>query len=300
MAAEYETRERLLDIESADGLVLPGAHIWPAAGGTGTCVVWFPGFGMSYDYPPTLEIGRRLAADGTAFVSAAVRGHHGAVTAWQRRGDRWGTKRVGSWYEVLDEAPRDVTGWLSAARRLGYRRVVLAGHSFGAVKALLYLAGGGTALDGLVLASPGLGITALEDHVIQLAHRMVERGEGERLLPEGSWPRGFGTRTVSAQTYASWARSVGRVYAPTAAWRTRVTAPVLAYYGDRGDVGGGPELDRLTAGMTNAAAVTRLILPGISHNYQQGAATVAAAVGSWLAHWSPTRPVPTSERKDAS
>lgn len=303
MQVECGVRERLLNVESADGLVLPGGHIWPVACTADTCVVWFPGFGMSYDYPPTLDIGRRLAASGgTAFISAVTRGYHGAVTAWQRRGGRWGTKRIGSWYEVIEECPLDITAWLSAARDLGYPRVVLAGHSFGAVKSLRYLADGGAELDGLVLASPSLGITTLQDRVVELATEMVRRGEGEQLLPEGSWPRGFGTRTVSAQTYASWSRSVDLIYGPAKAWRAGIVVPVLAYYGDDGDVGAAPELDRFTAGMDNAA-VTRLIMPGIAHNYQQGTATIAAAVGSWLAQWAPVRPGSinqvTSERKDA-
>jgi pimeloyl-ACP methyl ester carboxylesterase len=287
MSAEYATAERLLDVESADGLVLPGAHVRPAGVAAGTCVVWFPGFGMSYDYPPTLDIARRLATGGIAFVSAVVRGHHGAVTAWQRRGERWGTKRIGSWYEVIEESALDIAAWLGAARDLGYGRVVLAGHSFGAVKSLHCLATGGATPDGLVLASPSLGITTLRDDVVELATRMVERGDGELLLPDGSWPRGFGTRTVSAQTYASWSRSVDLVYGPGQAWRADVTMPVLAYYGDDGDVGGTSELDRLTADM---AAVTRRILPGVGHNYQRGTETIAAAIGTWLA---------TNEREDA-
>ena len=301
MRAECGVSEHLLHVESADGLILPGARIRPD-GAVDTCVVWFPGFGMSYDYSPTLDIGRQLAAGGTAFISGVTRGYHGAVTAWQRRGERWGTKRIGSWYEVMEECPLDIAAWLSAARGLGYHRVVLAGHSFGAVKSLRYLADGGAALDGLVLASPSLGITTLQEHVVELANQLVRRGEGEQLLPEGSWPRGFGTRTVSAQTYASWSRSVDLIYGPAAAWRAGVAVPVLAYYGTDGDVGGAPELDRFTAGMDNAA-VTRLIVPGIAHNYQQGTGSIATAVGSWLAQWASPRPGATtqvtSERKDA-
>jgi pimeloyl-ACP methyl ester carboxylesterase len=274
-------REFLVDVETADGLILPGARIVPAAADGESVVVWLHGFGSSYDYAPCLRVGRALADAGFAFLSVTARGHHGAVTAWQRREDRWGTKMVGSWYEVFEESAIDIAAWLGYARSLGYRRVILVGHSFGAVKVAYYLGGADASIDGLVLASPSLGIAELNPETVALAEAMTARGDGLLLLPENSWPNGFGTRTVSAQTFASWVDASSLVFDRPAEWQSRVTVPVLAFYGDARDVGAGPELERFTGQMSSAPSVSTRILPGVTHNYDAGSQTIATAIETW-------------------
>lgn len=275
-----DVTERCVQVEAADGVLLPGALITPAHDQAAVCVVWLPGFGLGPDYGPYLDIGRQLAAGGVVFAAAAVRGYHCAVAAWRRDGARLRIVKAGSWYEVFADTVLDVTAWLDAARAAGYRRVVLAGHSFGAVKALYYLARGQSPVDGLVLASPSRGLAGLEPGIQDLARDLVGRGAGQQLLPPGSWP-GFGTDTVSAQTYHSWAEVAELIYNPEADWPAGVRCPVLAFYGLGQDVGAGPELEFFT-GRMSAAKVSTALLEGLSHNYAGGEETVAAAVRAWL------------------
>jgi dienelactone hydrolase len=278
-----DTVERLIDVQAGDGLIVPGVRIDPATGGNGACVIWIPGFGLSYDYPPALDVGRRLAAEGTAFVSAAVRGQHGAVTGWRRVDGRLKTRLVGSWYEVFEESSADIRAWLDATRSAGFDRVILAGHSFGANKVLYHLGTAGDSdVDGVVLASPSRGITTLTEDTLATARAYLAAGEPERLLPDGSWPRGFGTRTVSAQTYESWSRAAALIFGADTTWKRSVTVPVLAFYGDAGDVGGEPELAHFVAGMDASPGVTTSVLPGVRHNFDAGTETIATAIRSWL------------------
>ena len=242
--------------------------------------MWLPGFGLGPDYGPYLDIGRQLAAGGAAFALAAVRGYHGAVAAWRRDGARLRIVKAGSWYEVFADTVLDVTAWLDAARAAGYQRVVLAGHSFGAIKALYHLATGHGPVDGLVLASPSLGLRTLKPDIQELARDLVAGGAGQQLLPPGSWP-GFGTDTVSAQTYHSWAEVAGLIYDPAADWPAAVRCPVLAFYGLGQDVGADPELAFFT-GRMSAAAVSTELIEDLSHNYAGGEDAVAATVGGWL------------------
>ncbi len=281
--------ERCVQVEAADGVLLPGTLITPAQDPAAVCVVWLPGFGLGPDYGPYLDIGRQLAAGGVAFAAAAVRGYQGAVTAWRRDGGRLRIAQAGSWYEVFADTVLDVAAWLDAARAAGYRRVVLAGHSFGAVKALYYLATGHGPVDGLVLASPSLGLRALDPDVQDLARDLVRQGAGQQLLPPGSWP-GFGTDTVSAQTYHSWAEVAGLIYDPEADWPARVRGPVLAFYGLGQDVGAGPELAFFT-GRMSAAQVSTVFIEDLSHNYAGGEEAVAATVRAWL-----HRSLPSTEK----
>jgi dienelactone hydrolase len=275
-----DVTERCVQVEAADGVLLPGTLITPARNQADVCVVWLPGFGLGPDYGPYLDIGRQLAAGGVAFAAAAVRGYHGAVTAWRRDGARLRIARAGSWYEVFTDTVLDVTAWLDAARAAGYRRVVLAGHSFGAIKALYYLARGHGPVDGLVLASPSLGLRTLKPDIQELARDLVASGAGQQLLPPGSWP-GFGTDTVSAQTYHSWAEVAGLIYDPEADWPAGLRCPVLAFYGLGQDVGAGPELAFFT-GRMSAAKVSTVLIEGLGHNYAGGEEAVAATVRAWL------------------
>jgi hypothetical protein len=86
---------------------------------------------------------------------------------------------------------------------------------------------------------------------------------------------------VSAQTYASWSPAADLVFGPGASWPASIRCPVLAFYGDSGDLGALAELDFFTARVTAAPAETA-VLAGIAHNYLDGQATVAAAISTWI------------------
>jgi len=277
-----DVRERLVDVETADGLILPGAMFEPG-GERDACVLWIHGFGSGYDYRPCVELGRLLSAAGVGFLAGATRGHYGGATLWRRRGEGWGTRKAGTWFEDLREAGLDIDAWLVFARDAGYHSVILAGHSFGNVKIAWHLgtADGPLPIDGLILGSPSRGIVHLDPVVVGLAHEYLARDRGESLLPEGSWPRGFGTTTVSATTMASWAEVSALVFERAAEWQGRVEAPVLAYYGDAADVGAEPELADFTGGMSRAASIETRILTGVRHNYDGGAPAIAEAITSW-------------------
>src|SRR5262249_50029263 len=78
------------------------------------------------------------------------RGHDGISTAVTTRGGR----RLGAAYEVVDECRHDLAAWIDFLhQRLG-PRIVLLGHSLGAVKCLYALAQEPQELAGIVALSP--------------------------------------------------------------------------------------------------------------------------------------------------
>lgn len=103
--------ERCVQVEAADGVLLPGVLITPAHDQADVCVVWLPGFGLGPDYGPYLDIGRQLAAGGVAFAAVAVRGYHGAVTAWRRATGRW------CWPGTVSAPSRRCTTWPAGTAR---------------------------------------------------------------------------------------------------------------------------------------------------------------------------------------
>lgn len=277
--------ERLLSVEAEDGLSLSGFAVLPA-GAPRACVVWMHGFGVGAHLPQCIGVGRELAARGVAFVSGSLRGHEGGVTGWRRRDGRVELVRIGSWWEVFEESGLDVASWVRRAARLGAGApVVLAGHSFGALRSARWVAEAGAdagAIAGLALVSPSFGLRHLDAAIAERAAALVAEGRGEELLPEGSWPRGFGTRTVSAQTYASWWRVAPGFFGEGATVYAAVRCPLLITFGTAGDVGGQREIDLISGQATSAPRIDSRLLPGVDHGYAGGEAAVASALVEWI------------------
>jgi alpha-beta hydrolase superfamily lysophospholipase len=273
--------ERLLSVRARDGLVLTGFSAVPGSA-PAACVVWAHGFGVSCDLPQCVAVGRALARGGVAFVAGNLRGHAGGVTGLRDRGGRTELVRIGSWWEVFEESAMDVAAWVDAGRALAAPRLLLVGHSFGAVRSVFYVSEtGDDGVDALVLGSPSFGLRRLRDDTARLARELVAAGRGEELLPPGSWPAGFGTDTVSAQTYASWARVAPGLYA---AERTRfadVRCPLFVWYGAAGDVGGPDEIELIRGLATGAPRFDSRLLPGVSHGYAEDPEAVASVVAAW-------------------
>ena len=81
-----------------------------------------------------VRVGRELGAAGYTVIAGNNRGSGLATPLPTRDGVRLG----GAWFERLEDAAEDLDAWIDLALASGARRIVLLGHSLGAVKALLY------------------------------------------------------------------------------------------------------------------------------------------------------------------
>jgi dienelactone hydrolase len=283
------TEERFVAVRAQDGLSLAGIQIEPSGTAATTCVIWIHGFGVGYDLPQCVRLGRELAGRDITFVAGNLRGHAGGVTGWRHRGDSVDHIRVGSWWEVFEESALDVAAWVDHAHATGVATLVLAGHSFGALRSVFYLSESqDRRIEGLILASPSFGLRKLNEETAALAGKLVADGHGQDLLPEGSWPNGFGTRTVSAQTYASWWRVAPSLFESSGGRFADVTCPMLVWYGSAGDVGGDRELDYIARLVGNTPRLDRRILSGVTHGYDGGEAAIADAIAEWTASLRPS------------
>src|SRR5205823_13391992 len=108
----------------------------------------------------------------------------------------------GAWWELVSDAWRDVKAWLDLAdSTLRPRRLVLAGHSYGAVKVTRYQGERqDPRLAGLISASGPVRPPSKRPELgepLALAQQLVAEGRGLELLPFGSAGR---PGTFSAQT----------------------------------------------------------------------------------------------------
>lgn len=131
----------LVHVAADDGLWLDGALHLPAADARREididAVLCLHGTGGNF-YSSSLfaSLAPRFLKLGAAVLTVNTRGHDLVNTAAGRI-DR---RLQGAAYEIVDECRLDVAAWAGWLAKRGYRRIAIAGHSLGAVKAIYGLA----------------------------------------------------------------------------------------------------------------------------------------------------------------
>lgn len=222
---------------------------------------------------------------GVAVLRANTRGHDGISTAALATGGR---RLQGAAYEIVDDCRHDVAAWLAFLAERGCRRVLVLGHSLGAVKALYALAHDcPTIVWGVAAVSPprlahswfcqsAERATFLAD--CARAQAAVDAGEAQRLL-EVKFPLPY---AVSAAGYLD-------KYGPAERYNVlkfaaHVPRPVLVTYG-------GAELshpafqkmpEELQSLPPGAASLRVAVVPGADHLYTGRHLELAEQIDGWL------------------
>ncbi len=151
-AAPATTLVELVEARTGDGLAHAGAlAVPPSAAGTPRfdAALMMHGAASAFWEPFYRNFSPALVARGVATLRANNRGHDIV-----NRGDGRGTP-FGVAFEALEDCVLDWQAWLGFLEARGYRRILLFGHSLGAVKTAYYLTTERDArVHGCVLASP--------------------------------------------------------------------------------------------------------------------------------------------------
>jgi pimeloyl-ACP methyl ester carboxylesterase len=125
-----EFTEQLAQVQSKDDIIDSGALFAPPKDvAKPIAVIWIHGWGVNFYSPTYVAISRALAKRGYTTITGDTRMHDlGNVEAWR------GEKRIrgGGYWGVPSEEERDLVAWIDFAERLGFKKVVLVGHSAGA------------------------------------------------------------------------------------------------------------------------------------------------------------------------
>ena len=264
--------EELLHTYTADGLLLEGVRHGPRP--TDIAIVYTHGVTSSVFRKTHVLIGRSLSDAGWTVIAGNNRGAALAYPLLHRSGTR---VLGGAWFERLEDAAIDIDAWIDAALAAGAKRIVLFGHSLGAVKAILYASEHPQQpLAGLVLASPPLRALASPPRadLLAAATKAVAEGTPQDLLELPAAGVTFGR--MSAATVL--ARAAFGDPAP----RVRaIGCPILAIYGtEEVEVGGQADLDRLAA--LAPGRFTGTLIAGADHMYADHESEAASVVGRWI------------------
>jgi pimeloyl-ACP methyl ester carboxylesterase len=221
---------------------------------------------------------------GWSVLLANTRGHDLVHTASQAgRG-----VRLGAAYEMISDSARDCAAWVDFAESRGGSRVVLGGHSLGAIKAV-YATATDPSLDlaGLLAISPPrLSRSAFQygpqssDFLATLAEAtgLIDEGNGEQLI-ESPFPFPM---LITCRTFVD--KYGGETY-NVLEHLPAIECPALFVFGERELTGGGVAfagLDRAVAQRTKNENLQVSVVAKADHFYQGVRAELGKLSSTWL------------------
>jgi pimeloyl-ACP methyl ester carboxylesterase len=277
-----EFTEQLVQVQSKDDIIDSGALFAPPGNAAKPiAIIWIHGWGVNFYSPTYVAISRGLAKRAYATITGNTRMHDlGNVEAWR------GEKRIrgGGYWGITSEEDRDQAAWITFAERLGFKKVVLVGHSAGATAVQQYQAQTQDArVAGVVLAS---GNVRSDTRVpppewLAQAKQMIADGHSDDLV-QGPF--------VSAATFMDLINTTPEfkdffgTQTPNSGV-TRIHCPLLAFFGTNGDVGNEGDLELLKSSIERQHAgpsrVTTVMIQGAHHMYAGQEDRVAQVIASW-------------------
>jgi pimeloyl-ACP methyl ester carboxylesterase len=286
--------EQLVYVHSKDDVVDAGALFAPPKDlAKPIAVIWIHGWGVNFYSPTYVGISRALANRGYTTITGNTRMHDlGNVEAW--RGER--RIRGGGYWGVASEEVRDLAAWINLADDLGFKRVVLVGHSAGWAAVRSYQAQTqDPRVVGVVLASGAVRADTRTPDPDQLAQatKAIAEGSPDELVrdPKRSFPS-----YISAATFMDIASAPAEfkdffgIQTPNAGI-TRIHCPLLAFFGTRGDVGNEEDLELIKSSIKRQSSgpsrVNTVMIHGADHMYAGQEEQVAETIASWAASLVP-------------
>lgn len=243
-------------------------------------------------------IGETVANDGVGFIASHNRGHnHIADIPTSKLQERGGYKykRYGVVYEIFEDCLIDIDAWIEETKKLGYKKIILMGHSLGCNKVIYYMSQRKPKdVIGVILASPPDMIGQVKpeyqpdrEEMLAEAKDYVANGEPRKLLTRMLWDY----YNLSAQTFLSLftpgnnADNLPVMQNPEV-WPqlSSIKQPILAFMGEYDDIA----IRRLEDDLlliknkaTGATSFTEAMIPKASHTYDGQEEAVAEVITEW-------------------
>lgn len=150
------------------------------------CILFVHGQAQSIiDNQFAYNIGKNLSNNKISFLYGHNRGYSYINCMSKKDGTM---EKIGATFEIFEDCIKDISIWIKKIKELGYKRVVLIGHSLGCNKALYYLSQNIKLIDGVIFLSPPdmVGITKIEEEkfeqFMEEAKQNIFNNESNKIL----------------------------------------------------------------------------------------------------------------------
>ena len=146
---------------TSDNLLLQGTYF--DSNNKDICILFIHGQAQSIiDNKFIYLIAKTLSNNNISFLYGHNRGYSYINCMTKKDGT---LEKVGSAFEMFEDCIKDISVWVKKIKELGYKKIVLMGHSLGCNKALYYLSKTKESIDGVIFLSPPdmIGLTKLEE-----------------------------------------------------------------------------------------------------------------------------------------
>lgn len=275
-----------------DGLKLMGCHY--DCGKRDCCVVMIHGMnGSIIDNYFANVWGELFTKNDISFLFGHTRGYSYINKIPLKDG---GTKVCGTAYELFEESIYDVDLWIKNAKQLGYKKIILLGHSLGCNKVINYLAQKGNIVDGVVLASPPdmVGLIRNEYYepdylsLIKEAEDNVKNNNPWKLLSKRLWDE----HEICSATFLNYTKEESLIdnlplKRNPEHFRIleKIKAPVLALLGSDDDIiirSPEKDLKMIKEKAISCQKFTTCIFQGATHTYENHETEVGLGILDWI------------------
>lgn len=280
-------------IQTEDGLRLQGVHY--ASENKSVCV--FLVHGMSGNFIENYFahiLGETLSLNGIGMIYGHNRGysHINDILTKDNK-----TVRMGATYERFTECTYDIDTWIKRAKDLGYKKVVLLGHSLGCNKTIYFFSKNKPQdIIGVILASPPDMVGLFEKTKYQPNHKEL-LDEAKRNIQEGN-PRKLVSGMVwdwyhlSSQTYIDLSETNGAVdnlpvlRNPNEFLElANINVPILGLMGENDDIAIrtlSEDLDLIASKAKGSPSFTKKFIAGANHTYDNKEKQFSDVILEWI------------------
>ena len=276
----------LTRIKTHDGVVLDGVVIEPRRKSK-TALIWIHGLGSNFAHGQILikELSRACARNGIGYFKFNTRGHDLATKHVQTY--------LGAGFEKFEDALLDIRAMVRFVRLQGYKKIILAGHSTGANKALYYLyKTKDPAVKRVLLLGPASDLAAGRKKFgqsglsrgVALAEKLAQKNPGYLM------PQSYGI--FSARRFFSLFRpgtneDVFPYLNPRAGWKElkSIHVPLAVIFGSRDEYLNRPAKEIVEIFHTHASSTksfSGVIIKGADHSFRKKEKELSREIISWI------------------
>lgn len=278
----------LTKIKTRDGITLDGIYVAPKQKAK-TALIWIHGLTSYFYSSQTLirELSTLCSKNGIGYFKFNTRGHDLIVRGQKKH------LLLGTLFERFEDCIFDIRGMIDVAKSLGYKDIILAGHSTGANKIVYYLyktrdkrvrslmlLGG---LNDIVAETKRVGKKNFKK-TLQLAKKLARKNPCTFFMSKGFLftPR----RYLSLHTPAT-SEDVFPYYNPRANWKElkSVRAPIAVIIGSKDESLDRPAKKLVEIFSKNAKSTksfSGIIVKGANHGFYKKEKELAGEIINWI------------------